>query len=241
MTGWSKQAYAAELKRFRANGDVWIGADEIPADVAVPAAWRELLAAPDSALADRLMRMWAGVIDRLPAVARFFRDTLMRPAVFQRESGDVVLLYPFTVERDDLNFFVGHAPLGDRAPADKPSWRKLPDDLQRFYLTIHDGWTFFPSNAMGPLPSGDQSALTSKLDLTLKELRKLGVDPDLVRPVFHNGGGDYLCLDLRESAGDGSSAGRIWWHENPATLEAVDFWAAMNAWFGTFVAEADSR
>ncbi|BAX61038.1 hypothetical protein [Burkholderia stabilis] len=112
MIDRSKQANTAELKRFRVNGNVWIAADEMPTGVDVPMAWRELLIAPDHALAGRLMRMWAGVADRLPAVAEFFHKTLMRPAVFEREGGDIVLLDPDSIACDELNFFIGY-PLTD--------------------------------------------------------------------------------------------------------------------------------
>lgn len=233
--------YVAELKRFRATGHVWLAADEMPADVDVPPAWRALLAAPDDLLADRLVQMWAGIIDRLPAVAQFFRDKLARPAVFRNDGGDVVLLYPYTVEHDDLNFFIGRAPLRERWPDDAPPWTALPEALRRFHQTVHDGWTFFPANSMGPLPLADQAALAGKLDLTPVEIRKLGVNPDLVRTVFHNGSGDWLCVDSSEAASGGNLAGWLWWHERPAELEPVDFWAVMNAWFEMFVEEADKR
>ncbi|MGT0250086.1 hypothetical protein ACJ51O_30985 [Burkholderia pyrrocinia] len=36
----SKQACAAELKRFRVNGNVWIAADEMRTGVDVPMTWR---------------------------------------------------------------------------------------------------------------------------------------------------------------------------------------------------------
>ncbi|MBN3797820.1 SMI1/KNR4 family protein [Burkholderia sp. Ac-20392] len=233
--------YAAELKRFRATGSVWLAADEIPADVDVPAAWRALLATPDDMRADTLVQMWAGVTDRLPAVAQFFRDKLVRPAVFRRDGGDVVLLYPYTVGHDDLNFFIGRAPLGERGPDDEFPWTALPEALRRFHQSVHDGWTFFPANSMGPLPLADQAVLADKLDLTATERRKLGVNPDLVRAVFHNGSGDWLCVDSSDGAGSRNPAGRLWWHERPTELEPVDFWAVMNAWFEIFVDEADKR
>lgn len=233
--------YAAELKRFRVTGSVWLAADEIPAEVDVPAAWRALLATPDDMRADTLVQMWAGVIDRLPAVAQFFHEKLARPAVFRNDGGDVALLYPYTVEHDDLNFFIGRAPLGERGPDDESPWTALPEDLRRFHRTVHDGWTFFPANSMGPVPLADQAALAGKLDLTPAETRKLGVNPDFVRAVFHNGSGDWLCVDSNEGAGGGNPAGWLWWHENPTELEPVDFWAVMNAWFEIFVEEADKR
>ncbi|OXJ32033.1 SMI1/KNR4 family protein [Burkholderia sp. HI2714] len=241
MIELTASVYAAELKRFRATGSVWLAVDEMPADVDVPPAWRALLAAPDDMLAETLVRMWAGIIDRLPAVAQFFRDKLARPAVFRNDGGDVVLLYPYTVGHDDLNFFIGRTPLGERWPGDASPWPALPGDLRRFHQTVHDGWTFFPAHSMGPLPLADQAALAGKLDLTPAEMRKLGVKPDLVRTVFHNGSGDWLCVDSSEGAGGSNPAGRLWWHERPTELERVDFWAVMNAWFEIFVEEADER
>ncbi|MBY4767037.1 SMI1/KNR4 family protein [Burkholderia ambifaria] len=241
MIELSAHAYAAELKRFRATGSVWVATHEIPTGVEMPPTWLALLTASDDRVADEFVQMWAGVIDRLPAVAQFFRDKLARPAVFRSDVGDVMLLYPYTVESGDLNFFIGRMPLGERAPVGESFWCALPDSLRLFYENVHDGWTFFPANSMGPMPIGDQTALTDKLDLTTDETRKLGVNPDLVWTVFQNGSGDYLCLDLRDSAGDGSAVGRLWWHENPTELEPVDFWAVMNTWFEIFVDEADKR
>ncbi|MBR8457263.1 SMI1/KNR4 family protein [Burkholderia dolosa] len=241
MIELSATAYAAELQRFKLRGRVWLASKDIPADVQVPTAWRALLDMRDAALETSLAKMWARVVDRLPAVRQFFDEKLRRPAVLQKENGDLCLLYPYIVDHDDLNFFIGHPPLGDLVSDDMPLWRALPDDLRSFYQLTHNGWTFFPANSMGPLPIGDQTALTAKLDLTPDETRALGVNPDLVWTVFQNGGGDYLCLDLRDSAGDGSAAGRIGWHDNPAQLEPVDFWAVVNAWFEIFVEDADRR
>ncbi|VWB62208.1 hypothetical protein [Burkholderia lata] len=77
-----------------------------------------------------------------------------------------MLLYPYTVEHDDLNFFIGRAPLRERGPVDAPRWTALPEELRFFHQAVHDGWTFFPANSMGPLPLADQAALADKLDLT---------------------------------------------------------------------------
>ncbi|RQS25249.1 hypothetical protein DIE03_25935 [Burkholderia sp. Bp8992] len=79
--------------------------------------------------------------------------------------------------------------------------------------------------------------MTDKLDLTPGEMRKLDVCPDFVRTMFHNGGGDYQCVDLR----NGDASGWIWWHARPTELERAELWAVMNAWFDIFVEGADER
>ena len=232
--------YVAELKRFRATGHVWLAADEMPADVDVPPAWRALLAAPDDLLADRLVQMWAGIIDRLPAVAQFFRDKLARPAVFRNDGGDVVLLYPYTVEHDDLNFFIGRAPLRERWPDDAPPWTALPEALRRFHQTVHDGWTFFPANSMGPLPLADQAALAGKLDLTPVEIRKLGVNRISCAPCFITAAVTG-CASIRVKRPAVATWPGGYGGTSVRPSLAVDFWAVMNAWFEMFVEEADKR
>ncbi|MFP3560998.1 hypothetical protein SB861_61990, partial [Paraburkholderia sp. SIMBA_049] len=87
-------------------------------------------------VADELVQMWAGVIDRLPAVAQFFRDKLARPAVFRSGDGDVMLLYPYMVESGDLNFFIGRMPLGERAPVGESFWSALPSAIVSSILLI---------------------------------------------------------------------------------------------------------
>ena len=234
MLELSARTYAAELRRFRMEGDVWLSRNDVPTDADVPEAWLALLDAPDAMLSESFLALWSGTIERLPAVARFFAENLRRPALLRQEHGRTALLYPYTVEQDDLNFFIGQAPLGDRAPVNDASWPSLPRELRHFHRHVHDGWTFFPAHSIGPLPFGEQSPLADKLDLPP---RIAGSPLERVRTILHNGAGDYLCLDP-EARGD---IGRLWWHEDPARLETIDVWAAMDAWIGVFLEEADRR
>lgn len=236
MLELSAQTCAAELRRFRTHGEVWLDRNDVPSDVDVPAAWLALLDTPDAMLGERLAALWSGTIERLPAVTRFFAEKLRRPALLRYEDGRIALLYPYTVDQDDLNFFIGRAPLGDHAPVHDPSWQALPRELRHFHRHVHDGWTFFPAHSMGPLPFAEQSPLSSKLDLP--PARIAGSALEHVRTVLHNGAGNYLCLDL-DAHGD--AAGRLWWHDEPTDLEAVEFWAAMDGWIGAFLEEADRR
>lgn len=237
----SKEGYAKELARFHSVGKLALSPEEIDESFDLPEKWAQIVA--DSGKGQSVLELWGPLLKRLPKVQSFFENNLRQPAVLNEDSGDVLLLYPYTVEDgDDLNFYRGHLPLEDAVSADEmPLWRLLPDDLQYFYQHVHNGWTFFPANSMGPLPIGDFEMLTEKLDLHESELAAMPVDPAQVLQVFHNGAGDYLCLDLSKSEGDGSEAGILWWHEKPAEPEVVDFWAVMDSWIGIFLEEADRR
>lgn len=127
------------------------------------------------------------------------------------------------------------------AISETPLWDRLPDDLKEFYRSVHNGWTYLADNAMGPLPIGDLELLTEKLDLDDDEVSRMPVFADAILPVFHNGAGDFLCLDLSKSKGDGWDAGILWWHEKPIEPEAADFWAVMNTWIEIFVENCDVR
>ena len=234
------ETYAAKLQRFRLHGQVWLTPEEIPDDADVPPTWRAILEAADDVFADLLTSMWSCVIQRLPSVENFFRENLQRPAVLQLPDRSIRLLYPFTIEQDDLNFFIGRPPLAS-FDATTSSVLQLPPGFADFYRHVHDGWTFFPTQSMGPLSLDEQSMLIDKLDVAPGNTRSSGIRAEHIRCVFHNGAGDYLCLDLRESRDEGCAAGRIWWHEDPEKLEAVDFWPTMDAWIGIFLEEADRR
>ena len=56
MIELSATTYTTELKRFKLRGQVWLAANEIPADVQVPTAWRVLLDTPDAALGNWLAK-----------------------------------------------------------------------------------------------------------------------------------------------------------------------------------------
>ncbi|HAY44576.1 MAG TPA: SMI1/KNR4 family protein [Micrococcaceae bacterium] len=235
----SKVAYEEELAGFNLRGSVALSCEDVSVGAVVPNEWIDLLSSTGDG---KLVDLWGPLLIRLPSVRSFFAKNLRAPAIFSKSSDDSVLLYPYTVDGgEDLNFFIGNPPLGDLAAENETQlWRALPDDLQYFYRNIHNGWTFFPTNSMGPLPIGD-FGLLSEFDLEPEDLRKMTVSPQQILRVFHNGSGDYLCLDLANSQGDGATAGILWSHENAGELERVDFWGVMDAWIGIFLEEADGR
>jgi len=64
-------------------------------------------------------------------------------------------------------------------------------------------------------------------------------DPNKVITVFHNGAGDYLCLNLGDINPEGEASALIWWHEEPTQPDFVDFWPVLDAWIGIFFEDAD--
>ena len=176
----------------------------------------------------------------LPSVEHFVRTRLHDVLIlFQDESPS--LLYVYTADRGDINFFEGRLPVHAAVP--KPLrgvWQSVPRSLRRFYAEAHDGWTFLASNAMGPLPLQDWCFLSeNQFDLSPDTVSRMPMDPQHVVTVFHNGAGDYLCLNFAACDDDGTASGLIYWHEKPMEPDFVDFWPTMDTWLGIFMENAD--
>jgi hypothetical protein len=128
-------------------------------------------------------------------------------------------------------------PIADVPERLRPIWSRIPAKFRDFYTQLHDGWTFLPANSMGPLPLEDWAFLSDdKFDIDDDTARRLPIDISRTVAVFHNGAGDYLCLNC---AGNFEATGVIWWHEDPENPEPVDFWGVLDAWVGIFLEEAD--
>jgi hypothetical protein len=157
--------------------------------------------------------------------------------VSREQNGALSLLYLYADGGGDLNFSRGGAPVTDVPARLRPIWDRIPARLRGFYTQLHDGWTFQPANSMGPLPIKDWAFLSDdKFDIADDTAHRLPIDTEKIVAVFHNGAGDYLCLNC---AGNGEASGVIWWHEDPENPEPVDFWGVLDAWVGIFLEEAD--
>lgn len=201
------------------------------ADAAVPPGWQPL---PNG-----LPRAWLDLANEAPRILAFLSSAVHRVSLVPGGAADS-LTYAYTVNGDPC-FYHGRPPLAGPPPRFAALWPQLPGALRRFYLDLHDGWTFVPANSMGPLPVADWAFLSDdRFDIDADTARRMPVDPARLLAVFHNGAGDYLCLHVAED-GVTPASGMIWWHEQPAEPEAVDFMATLDAWVGLFVDEADRR
>lgn len=205
----------------------------------VPPQWQRFLEEQQSGRRMALLTAWDIVTPELPNVLEFLTSALKRLFVLREQSDAVSLLYAYTVGGDELNFYRGRPPVTrvpDRLAA---VWERVPARLRSFYMQLHDGWTFLPANSMGPLPLEDWAFLSDdKFDIDNDIARGMGIDIDKVAAVFHNGAGDYLCLNFGDCR-VAEASGLIWWHEDPANPEPVDFWGVLDAWVGIFLEEAD--
>jgi hypothetical protein len=232
----TKQAVIKELSRFTAPARLAESAAEA-LTMPAPPEWGGFL--DEGAEHTALTFYWRSMAARVPNIAAFLKRNLQKLFVLEEQRGGLSLLYAYTVGGDDLNFYQGRPPLGEPPAQFKAVWERIPAELRHFYLRIHNGWTFVPADSMGPLPVQDWRYLSDDgFDIDDDVADGLPMDISKTLAVFHNGAGDYLCLDF--SAPSGEATGVIWWHDNPEQPEVVDFWAVLDAWLGIFLEEADA-
>lgn len=233
----SKQIMLDKLARFIKPALLMETPAEVDPTLPVPAPWVTILQDQQQGRKLALYAYWNAFAAQVPAVYNFLNHFARPVAVLAEQNKHVSLLYPFTA-KDVLYFYRGHPALRAVPAQYEALWPRIPAEFRDFYTNIHNGWTFLSSNAMGPLPVEDWAFLSDdKFDIDEDCAAKMPVDISKVLTVFHNGGGDYLCLDF--SAPDGIATGLIWWHEEPDTPEVVDFWAYLDAWISIFFEDAD--
>lgn len=206
----------------------------------MPAEWLRFIGHQRLGPHGALVAQWGLVAPDLPNVGKFLEAALQQVFLLEEANGATSLMYQYTAG-GQLNFYRGRPPLTRVPERLLPLWDRVPARLRDLYTRLHDGWTFLPTNSMGPLPVADWAFLSDdRFDIDAEAARAMSIDIAKVAAVFHNGGGDYLCLNF----GDGlapEASGLIWWHEDPATPEPVDFWGVLDAWVGIFLEEADWR
>ncbi|QOH39174.1 SMI1/KNR4 family protein [Burkholderia cepacia] len=235
-----KKAVLAKLEWFIDSPKLATTPNEVPSRVNVPESWLNILQCNPRTKRDAVLEGLREFVANVPSVEHFVRTRLQDVLIlFQSESPS--LLYVYTADRGDINFFEGRLPAQEAVPEQLCGvWQSVPRDLRRFYSEVHDGWTFLASNAMGPLPLRDWCPLSAnQFDLSPDTMARMPVDPQQVITVFHNGAGDYLCLNFAARSNDGIASGLIYWHERPTEPDFVDFWSAMNTWLGIFLENAD--
>lgn len=174
--------------------------------------------------------LWQPYQNLLPGVYDFLQHQVRGVCLLREEQSPPSLLYVFS-EGDANYFYRGYPALGSQQPEDSHNvWKHLPPRLQEFYATLHNGWTYLSSDAMGPLPLADIELLSDQdWDLEPGDEAALPFRLDQVLTVFRSGGGDLLGLDF--GAGAPEDQALAWWHEEPLKPDvSQNFWALMDGW-----------
>ncbi|WEF34268.1 hypothetical protein [Pseudoduganella chitinolytica] len=102
---------------------------------------------------------WFDLADEAAQILAFLTSSLQGVYVTSQRDGTPSLLYAYTVG-GDLCLDHGRPRLETVPRRFASIWHRLPAPLRQFYETLHNGWTFQPSNSMGPLPVEDWAFLS---------------------------------------------------------------------------------
>jgi len=94
--------------------------------------------------------VWDSYSTRLPWTHAAIRKCLIGTVILYTEQPSLVYIFH---DREDYYFYIGRPPLISQGLNPVASLKSLPipDDLVEFYGRLHNGFTFYPSNSMGPL------------------------------------------------------------------------------------------
>jgi hypothetical protein len=207
--------------------DVYFTPSELPANIVIPAEWMEFgigtLEYPKFPLA------WYSFREKLPWVLSLLETCLIGTVVLGGDN--VELVYVFH-DSNGLYYYIGGMPLNS-CPLKDDKVSPVKGELSRFYSHVHNGFTFFPAQSMGPQKIEDFSCVADLIDEEETSFAENWVT------VFSNGGGDYLAIDLNNQAQD---KGIIWWHEQPMDPAMdVDVFEIMDTWISIFLEDTQSR
>ena len=226
------------LGRFIQDFEIHLNTGTVPAEIALPQSWRQLIARQEQDKSLDLLPEWYELRSELPDVVRFLESALRGYAILLQQ-GRASLLYIYS-DGGKLRFYCGNSPSAFSKLRNGFSWEKFPPKLRFFYERLHNGWYFLASRSMGILKLEDLRPLSEdEWDFEDGDEDRLPFHLQDVLEVFPNGAGDYLCIDLRSRSQDKNAL--VFWHEEPGNPEmGQDFFSVMNAWIQIFVERADA-
>ncbi|GLU40004.1 SMI1/KNR4 family protein [Pseudomonas sp. NBRC 100443] len=210
----------AELKHEFQDSIIFTSSNEVPSNYQYPPNWKNF--GLTSASSPWIPAEWGRYKNRIPWTYNLLEKCLIGTALIAEKEPKLIYIFEDT---DDYYFYIGHSPVPANSSLENKI-HKLPQDIQEFYINLHNGFTFHPSRAMGPLPIEQQVSIMDLYDGNNPNF------PSELTGIFHNGAGDYLCVTPELDSENAS----IWWHESPDSAEGgLSFWAVMDTWISIFL------
>ena len=217
----------SEVRSTFSDREVYFSRAEIPIGMVIPGDWQNFGAS--TAEHPSFPASWYLLEKELPWVIYWLEVGLIGTGFL---SGDELeLLYIFH-DANGLYYYVGGQSL-DSFPLEKKMVVPFQGKILEFYRRVHNGFTFFPAQSMGPQNIKDFSCVADLVDEEDTRFAEKWLT------LFSNGAGDYLAVDL---AKPNEEKGIIWWHENPLEPElGVDVFTIMDTWMSIFLEDTQQR
>jgi hypothetical protein len=216
-----------EATKLNFQGDIYFSPEDLPAGTVIPSDWGNF--GLDSETTPKFPAAWHIFADELPWVLSLLDLGLIGTAVLDGNSLELIYIFH---DANGLYYYTGGLPLDACLPG---AGSALPfrGKVSEFYQRVHNGFTFFPAQSMGPQKLEN---LTCVADLIDEEDTAFA---SKWMTLLSNGAGDYLAVDLN---GLDDNKGVIWWHEEPLQPEVgVGVFEVMDTWMSIFLEDTRPR
>lgn len=218
------------LRQYRDN--IELVADEKLTDIeklAIPKSWQEVFKEKDkNRKKDKLISLWNSVCKKeLSNTISYLSENLLDLDLII-DNGQYAALYSVMSENDEVLFYEGGLPTKSTMLPDEHQIKQIiPARLRKFYETLHNGFYYFPSRAMGLVPFDHITHFAEHEWGIIDELDEpLEINLDYTYGFFENGMGGYVAVDLRNS---GDEFATLWFSDDVPEYR-INFWDIVDEW-----------
>jgi hypothetical protein len=216
-----------EATKLNFQDKIYFSPKDLPAGIVIPSEWKNF--GLDFESTPKFPAVWKIFADELPWVLSLLDLGLIGTAVLDGNSLELIYIFH---DANGLYYYTGGLPL-DACPLEPSSALPFVGKVSEFYRRVHNGFTFFPAQSMGPQKLENLACVADLIDEEDTAFASMWMT------LLSNGAGDYLAVDLNSSD---DSKGVIWWHEEPLQPEVgVGVFEVMDTWMSIFLEDTRPR
>ncbi|MBC2326584.1 SMI1/KNR4 family protein [Listeria booriae] len=194
----------------------------------IPVEWLEILNKGEPERREKTIEYWRSISsNELRNTISYLSDNLLDVELVCYN--DVYsVLYTVKVGEGEVDYFEGRIPTQNILNKElQKFWSETPQSIKDFYETLHNGFYYFPSRAMGLVPlenvtffGDDEWGIIEDLEVPL------GIELDSTFGFFSTGMGGYVALDY---SNDDKEKATIWFTDDQPKYN-MNFWDVVDEW-----------
>ncbi|MDE6600893.1 MAG: hypothetical protein K2K90_01760 [Lachnospiraceae bacterium] len=214
----------AYLRKFRKEIKI---IDEINEQIktSVPDNWILVFATTDmQERISKILNIWRDHISsKLPNTFSYLEQNVKTLDLISYD-GKFSVLYGIQMGTGEINYFEGGNPL-DCQPNDLLT--RMPKELKKFYLSVHNGFYFFPIRSMGILPLEKVTCFAQSEWGIIEDLEEpLQINLDTTYGFYNNAAGVYIAIDYENCDNDNATI----WYTDYEPYYNINFWKEVDEW-----------
>lgn len=198
----------------------------------IPKEWHELFREENSRKRiEIVLSVWSRYVGmELRNTIAYLSDHLVNVELIKKNNKYSILytLSPSGIDLGEEEYYEGGNPLDmfNNKELEK-IWDKVPKSVRRFYEAVHNGFFYYPSEAMGLVPleavtffDEDEWGIIDELDETIQ------IDLKTTFGFFKSGMGGCVAIDYNNCENENAV---VWW-VNKQPRYNVNFWDIVDEW-----------